>query len=133
MNCLEKHFKGSIEQNYPGRNLIISRTANVTRAINGPRRGVRLRGSFNGEGIRRCPKKYKRLFGWNLFLPPSFGFVALLLLKTNARFVCLEKQVGLLLSADLIALFPNGIFFGSTSRSFLVSWSGCRAVLQGRP
>ncbi|MHA4808405.1 GMC oxidoreductase [Flavitalea flava] len=35
MNCLEKYFKTSIEGNYPGRNLIISRTANVTRAING--------------------------------------------------------------------------------------------------
>ena len=35
MNCIERHFKGSIESNYPGRNLIISRTANVTRAING--------------------------------------------------------------------------------------------------
>ena len=35
MNCVEKHFKQSIESNYPGRNLIISRTANVTREING--------------------------------------------------------------------------------------------------
>jgi choline dehydrogenase-like flavoprotein len=35
MNCVEKHFKQSIETNYPGRNLIISRTANVTREING--------------------------------------------------------------------------------------------------
>lgn len=35
MNCIERHFKGSIESNYPERNLIISRTANVTREING--------------------------------------------------------------------------------------------------
>ncbi len=35
MNCIEKHFKQNIETNYPGRNLIISRTANVTRDING--------------------------------------------------------------------------------------------------
>lgn len=35
MNCVEKHLKASIEKNYPGRNLIISRTANVTKAING--------------------------------------------------------------------------------------------------
>jgi choline dehydrogenase-like flavoprotein len=35
MNCVEKHFKQNIESNYPGRNLIISRTANVTRELNG--------------------------------------------------------------------------------------------------
>jgi choline dehydrogenase-like flavoprotein len=35
MNCIEKHFKQCIESNYPGRNLIISRTANVTKEING--------------------------------------------------------------------------------------------------
>src|SRR3954470_14556046 len=35
MNCIEKHLKQSIESNYPGRNLIISRTANVTKEING--------------------------------------------------------------------------------------------------
>jgi choline dehydrogenase-like flavoprotein len=35
MNCVEKHFKSSIESNYPGRHLIISRTANLTKALNG--------------------------------------------------------------------------------------------------
>lgn len=35
MNCVETHFKQSIESNYPGRNLIISRTANASKAING--------------------------------------------------------------------------------------------------
>jgi choline dehydrogenase-like flavoprotein len=35
MNCVEAHFKQSIESKYPGRNLIISRTANVTRALHG--------------------------------------------------------------------------------------------------
>jgi choline dehydrogenase-like flavoprotein len=35
MNCLETHFKQSIESSYPGRNLIISRTANASKAING--------------------------------------------------------------------------------------------------
>src|SRR5882724_11748815 len=35
MNCIEKHLKQSIEKNYAGRNLIISRTANATKAING--------------------------------------------------------------------------------------------------
>ena len=35
MNCIEKHFKSSIESNYPGRHLIISRTANLTKALNG--------------------------------------------------------------------------------------------------
>ncbi len=33
MNCLEKHFKESLESNYPGRHLIISRTANLTRGL----------------------------------------------------------------------------------------------------
>jgi len=35
MNCIEKHLKVSIEKNYPGRNLIISRTANLSKGING--------------------------------------------------------------------------------------------------
>jgi choline dehydrogenase-like flavoprotein len=35
MNAIEKHLKGSIESNFPGRNLIISRTANLSKALNG--------------------------------------------------------------------------------------------------
>ena len=35
MTILEKHFKKSIEENFPGRHMIISRTANLSRAING--------------------------------------------------------------------------------------------------
>lgn len=35
MNALEQHFKTSIESNFPGRNLIISRTANLSKAVNG--------------------------------------------------------------------------------------------------
>ena len=33
MNCIEKHLKQSIESNYEGRHLIISRTANLTRGL----------------------------------------------------------------------------------------------------
>lgn len=33
MNCVEKHFKKSIESNYKGRHLIISRTANLSRGL----------------------------------------------------------------------------------------------------
>ena len=35
MNCVEKHFKDSVEENYPGRHVIISRTANLTKGLNG--------------------------------------------------------------------------------------------------
>ena len=35
MNCLEKHFKASIEGNYADRKLITSRTANLTKALHG--------------------------------------------------------------------------------------------------
>ena len=35
MNCVEKHLKSSIESNYPGRHLIISRTANLTKGLKG--------------------------------------------------------------------------------------------------
>jgi len=35
MNCLEKHFKSSIEKNYKDRHLIISRTANLTKGLKG--------------------------------------------------------------------------------------------------
>lgn len=33
MNCVEKHLKSVIEHNYPGRHLIISRTANLTKGL----------------------------------------------------------------------------------------------------
>jgi len=35
MNCLEKHVKASIEKSYPGRNLVVSRSANLTQTHNG--------------------------------------------------------------------------------------------------
>ena len=35
MNAIEKHLKGSIEDNYANRHLIISRTANLSKGING--------------------------------------------------------------------------------------------------
>ncbi len=50
MNCLEKHLKSSIEINYPDRHLIISRTANLTKGLNG--RGVC---QYRDKCIRGCP------------------------------------------------------------------------------
>jgi len=35
MNCIEKHFKSAVEESYPGRHVIISRTANLTKGLNG--------------------------------------------------------------------------------------------------
>lgn len=35
MNCIEKHFKKSVESNYDNRKVIISRTANLTKGLNG--------------------------------------------------------------------------------------------------
>ena len=35
MNCIEKHFKQHVETAYPGRHVIISRTANLTKGLNG--------------------------------------------------------------------------------------------------
>lgn len=35
MNCIEKHLKQSVESHFPNRNVIISRTANLTRELNG--------------------------------------------------------------------------------------------------
>ena len=35
MNCIEKHFKQNVETTYPGRHVIISRTANLTKGLNG--------------------------------------------------------------------------------------------------
>jgi choline dehydrogenase-like flavoprotein len=35
MNCIEKHFKSSVETSYPGRHVIICRTANLTKGLNG--------------------------------------------------------------------------------------------------
>jgi len=35
MNCIEKHFKEIVEYTYPGRHVITSRTANLTKGLNG--------------------------------------------------------------------------------------------------
>lgn len=35
MNCIEKHFKNSVESSYQNRRVIISRTANLTKGLNG--------------------------------------------------------------------------------------------------
>ena len=35
MNCIEKHFKNSVESTYPERHVIISRTANLTKGLKG--------------------------------------------------------------------------------------------------
>ncbi|HVG40548.1 MAG TPA: GMC family oxidoreductase, partial [Chitinophagaceae bacterium] len=35
MNCIEKHFKNSVETSYQNRHVIISRTANLTKGLNG--------------------------------------------------------------------------------------------------
>lgn len=35
MNCVEKHFKDSVEAGFAGRHVIISRTANLTKGLNG--------------------------------------------------------------------------------------------------
>ncbi len=50
MNCVEQHLKKSIERNYQGRHMIISRTANLTR-------GLKDRGpcQFRNLCVRGCP------------------------------------------------------------------------------
>jgi choline dehydrogenase-like flavoprotein len=35
MNCIEKHFKNTVESSYENRHVIISRTANLTKGLNG--------------------------------------------------------------------------------------------------
>ena len=37
LNCLEKHFQESVNKNFPARNVVISRTTNLTQAHNGQR------------------------------------------------------------------------------------------------
>jgi choline dehydrogenase-like flavoprotein len=49
-NALERHFKASIERGFPGRNLVISRTANLSRPIEG--RGVCM---YRNRCSRGCP------------------------------------------------------------------------------
>lgn len=50
LNCLEKHMKSTIESRYPGRNLIISRTANLSQPHLG--RGVCM---YRDRCNRGCP------------------------------------------------------------------------------
>ncbi|MEZ5040042.1 MAG: GMC family oxidoreductase [Saprospiraceae bacterium] len=50
LNCLEKHIKGRIEATFPGRNLIMSRQANLTQAHNG--RGACM---YRNRCSRGCP------------------------------------------------------------------------------
>ncbi len=50
MNAVEKHFKSSVESSYPGRHVIISRTANLTKGLNG--RGPC---QYRDMCVRGCP------------------------------------------------------------------------------
>ena len=50
MNCVETHFKNTVEGNYPDRHVIISRTANLTKGLNG--RGPC---QYRDECYRGCP------------------------------------------------------------------------------
>jgi choline dehydrogenase-like flavoprotein len=50
MTCIEEHLKESIESSFPGRNLIVSRTANLSKGING--RGAC---QYRNKCSRGCP------------------------------------------------------------------------------
>jgi choline dehydrogenase-like flavoprotein len=50
MNCLEKHFKARLEENYPDRWLITSRTANLTKSLPG-----RAACQYRDRCARGCP------------------------------------------------------------------------------
>lgn len=50
MNCVEKHFKERVERTFPNRHVIISRTANLTKGLNG--RGPCL---YRDQCARGCP------------------------------------------------------------------------------
>jgi len=67
MNVVEKHFKKSVESNFPGRNVVVSRSANHTEAVGdrGPcmnrtrcRRGCPLGGYFSSNSAT-LPAAYK--------------------------------------------------------------------------
>lgn len=50
LNCIEQHMKETIEARWPGRNLVISRSANLTRPM--PGRGVCM---YRDRCVRGCP------------------------------------------------------------------------------
>lgn len=74
MNCIESHFKTSIESNFPGRQLIISRTANLTKGLNG-------RGPCQYRNLcsRGCP--YGGYFSSNAATLPAAGATGNLTLR----------------------------------------------------
>lgn len=77
MNCLEKHFKESIESNYSNRMLITSRTANLTRELPG-RAPCQYRNLCN----RGCP--YGAYFSSNSATLPAAAATGKLILRSDA-------------------------------------------------
>lgn len=77
MNCLEKHFKTSIESHYPDRKLITSRTANLTRALPG-----RAPCQYRDRCSRGCP--YGAYFSSNASTLPAARATNNLTLRPHA-------------------------------------------------
>ncbi|UBZ05581.1 GMC family oxidoreductase [Salegentibacter mishustinae] len=77
MNCLEKHFKNSIESNYANRMLITSRTANLTKELPG-RAPCQYRNLCN----RGCP--YGAYFSSNSSTLPAAELTGNLTLRSHA-------------------------------------------------
>ncbi|HSJ66099.1 MAG TPA: GMC family oxidoreductase [Anditalea sp.] len=77
MNCLEKHLKASIESNYQNRHLIISRTANLSEAMDG-----RGKCQYRDKCARGCP--YGGYFSSNSATLPAAMRTGNLTLRPNS-------------------------------------------------
>lgn len=77
MNCLEKHFKKSIESNYDNRMLITSRTANLTKALPG-----RAPCQYRDMCARGCP--FGAYFSSNTSTLPAAAATNNLTLRSHA-------------------------------------------------
>jgi choline dehydrogenase-like flavoprotein len=77
MNCVDRHMKQVIESRWPGRNLVISRTANLSRPLNG--RGPCV---FRDRCARGCP--YAGYFSANSATIPAAAATGHLTLRPDS-------------------------------------------------
>jgi choline dehydrogenase-like flavoprotein len=97
MNCVEKYFKGAVETRFPGRKVIMSRVANLTRPVQG-------RGQCQNRDLchRGCP--YGAYFSTNAStLPAAFATGKLTLRpKSLVNRVLYDEQKGKAVGVEVI-------------------------------
>lgn len=104
MNCVEKYFKDRVEKNFPGRRVIMGRTANLTQPVKG-------RGTCQYRNLchRGCP--YGAYFSTNAGTLPAAFATGNLTLRANALVnkVIYDERLGKATGVEIVDAETNTV------------------------